>query len=172
MSPSNKKPFFSVVIPLYNKQDYIEATLKSVLNQTFQDFEIIIIDDGSTDNSLEKLSKLKDTRTTIIKQKNAGVSVARNKGIDLAKAKHIALLDADDLWYSNHLEELKRQILCFPDAGLYCNNYQIFFSKKFSCPANFKFEFKKDCLIVDDFFKASITNSVAWTSAVGFSKEK
>lgn len=166
------KPFFSVVIPLYNKEQYIEATLKSVLNQTFQDFEVIVVDDGSTDKSLEKALTFKDSRITITKQKNVGVSIARNEGIKIAKSKYIALIDADDFWYSNHLFELKKQILLFPNAGLYCNNYEIYYTKKIFRPANFNFNFDTKCLIVKDFFTASITNNVALTSAVGFSKEK
>ncbi|MEC3907249.1 glycosyltransferase [Tamlana sp. 2201CG12-4] len=165
-------PFFSVVIPLYNKEAYIIDTLNSVLNQTFGDFEIIIIDDGSTDNSLKVANTIKDNRISISKQKNSGVSVARNNGIKMAKSRYIALLDADDYWYKNHLFELRRLILTFPDAGLYCNNYEIFYSKDLVKPANINFQYEEECVIVKDYFKASITNSVAWTSAVAFSKEK
>jgi glycosyltransferase involved in cell wall biosynthesis len=166
------KPFFSVVIPLYNKEKYIKNTLESVFNQTFHDFEIVIVDDGSTDDSLKIVSRFKDDRIIILKQKNKGAPAARNNGIANAKGKYIALLDADDLWYKNHLFELKRLISIFPDAGLYCNNYEIFYTNRTSRPAKFNFNFDKDCLIVNDFFRASIINSVAWTSAVGFTKEK
>lgn len=165
-------PFFSVIIPLYNKENFIEETLQTVQNQTFQDFEIIIIDDGSTDNSFEIASKFISQNIVIIKQKNQGVSVARNFGIKKAQSHHIALLDADDLWHSNHLFELKKQIELFPNAGLYCNNYQISYAKKMCRSSQFNFDFNKDCLIVNDFFKASIINSVAWTSAVAISKDK
>lgn len=165
-------PFFSVIIPLYNKEDYIEDTLKSVLNQTFQDFEVNIINDGSTDNSLEKVEKFKDDRIRLFNQKNQGVSAARNLGIEKSKAEFIALLDADDFWYENHLSELKKQITKFPNAGLYCNNYEINHKENFRKKANLNFNYKNDCLIVEDYFRASTINSVAWTSAVGFSKEK
>lgn len=172
MSSINKSPFFSVVIPLYNKQEYIAKTIESVLNQSFKDFEIIIVDDGSTDKGVEIVENFQKDCITIFKQKNSGVSIARNRGIEVAKANFIALLDADDLWYSNHLLELKKQILKFPEAGLYCNNYEVFYTKNLSRPASLNFSFETDCLIVEDFFKASITNPVAWTSAVGFSKDK
>lgn len=165
-------PFFSVIIPLYNKEDYIAETLKSVLNQNFTDFEIIIIDDGSTDESIKVISQFNDPRINIIQQSNKGVSFARNLGIEHAKADYIALLDADDLWYENHLFQLKKQIELFPDAGLYCNNYKIFHKENVSRNAKFNFNYSEQCLIVEDFFKASIINSIAWTSAVGFSKEK
>ncbi|MGB5419654.1 glycosyltransferase family 2 protein [Algibacter sp.] len=172
MNTTKHMPFFSVIIPLYNKEGYIESTLNSVLKQSFKDFEIIIIDDGSTDKSLEIISKFEDDRLTLFKQKNSGASVARNNGIEKAKGKYISLLDADDSWYTNHLLELKKQIDLFPDAGLFCNNYEIYFSENLVRPAKLNFEYKNDCLIVKDFFLASITLPVAWTSAVGFSKEK
>jgi len=164
--------FFSVVIPLYNKEKYIEDTLKSVLNQSFQDFEIIIVDDGSTDDSYKMAASFKSEKIKSLKQENQGVSIARNNGIDYATSNYIALLDADDLWHNNHLIELKKQIGLFPDAGLFCNNYEIFYRENFSKKANFNFDYKNDCLIVEDYFKASMINTVALTSAVAFSKEK
>ena len=172
MKPINDPPFFSVIIPLFNKEEYIESVLNSVKNQNFNDFEIIIVDDGSTDKSLEIVSEFNDDRIIIIKQKNAGASITRNNGIARARGEYIALLDADDLWYKNHLLELKKQISLFPDAGLYCNNYEVNFSKDLVRPASLNFDFKDDCLLVNDFFKASTTLPVAWTSAVGFTKEK
>ena len=77
-------PFFSVIIPLYNKEQFITNTLKSVLNQIFTDFEVIIVNDGSTDKSLEKIAEFTDHRIQIYHQDNQGVSTARNKGIELA----------------------------------------------------------------------------------------
>ena len=165
-------PFFSVIIPLYNKEDLIEQTISSLLKQSFTDFEVIIVNDGSIDNSLNKIKPLFDSRFKIINQDNKGVSYSRNLGVNNANGKYIALLDADDIWLKNHLTDLKNLIETFPNAGLYCNNYQIYYTKDIVRPANFKFDFKKDCLIVDDFFKASVTNCVAWTSTVGFAKEK
>ena len=90
----------SVVIPLYNKEKQIKRTLQSVLTQTFQDFEIVIVNDGSTDNSTIEVEKIKDSRIRLIHQENAGVSAARNKGIEEAKYELIAFLDADDEWKS------------------------------------------------------------------------
>lgn len=97
------KPTFSIIIPAYNVDAYIEMTLKSVYNQTFADYEIIVIDDGSTDKTLEILHKQTDSRLRVIHQKNAGVSAARNVGISAAKGKYIAFLDADDAWTNDHL---------------------------------------------------------------------
>ena len=87
---------FSVVIPLYNKEKYIERTLKSVLEQSYTNFEVIIINDGSTDNSLNVVKNIKDKRLRVISQPNSGVSNARNKGIELASYNWVALLDGDD----------------------------------------------------------------------------
>ncbi len=165
-------PYFSVIIPLYNKSEYIEKTIQSVIDQDFSDFEIIVIDDGSTDNGIAILKRFKDNRIKLYQQENKGVSAARNKGISKANGKYIALLDADDVWYSNHLTELQSQIIQFPDAGLYCNNYEIYLYKNTKRNAQFNFSYKTDCLIVKDFFRASIINSVAWTSAVAFRKDK
>ena len=75
----------SVVIPLYNKEKQIKRTLQSILAQTFQDFEIVIVNDGSIDNSIIEVEKVKDSRIRLIHQKNTGVSAARNKGIEEAK---------------------------------------------------------------------------------------
>lgn len=165
------KPFFSVIIPLYNKEAFIESTIQSVLQQTFQDFEIIIVDDGSTDKSHQIAARFSSQKIRLLKQKNQGVSVARNTGIETASGKYLALLDADDTWYTNHLAELKKQIDLFPNAGLYCNNYEVFYSETLCRKASFNFNYNTQCVIVPDYFKASITNPIAWTSAVGFSKE-
>ena len=111
---------FSVVIPLYNKAHTIINTLKSALNQTFVDFEIVIVDDGSADNGLEVIKQFtNDERIRIISQKNQGVSAARNNGIIHAKYEYIALLDGDDEWEMSFLEQMKRAIEKFPDAGFY-----------------------------------------------------
>jgi len=165
-------PFFSVVIPLYNKEKYIQASIESVLNQTFLDFEIIVVDDGSIDNSQIILKSFENTKIKVFAIKNHGVSYARNYGVEKASAKYIALFDADDLWHQNHLSELKNLINCFPDAGLYCNNYNIFYTKNIKRKTVFNFSYNNSCLLVKDFFAASIIDSVAWTSSTAFSKEK
>lgn len=88
----------SVVIPLYNKDKQIAKTLYSVLKQTYPNFEVIVVNDGSTDNSLSEVSKISDSRIRLICQENKGVSAARNRGIQEAKSDYIAFLDADDEW--------------------------------------------------------------------------
>lgn len=84
------KPYFSVVIPLYNKQSHVKETIQTVLAQTFQDFEIVVVNDGSKDDSVKIVEAIQDDRIRLIHQENQGVSVARNNGIKEAKAEHIA----------------------------------------------------------------------------------
>lgn len=111
---------FSVVIPLYNKAHTITRTLSSVLAQSLTDFEVIIVNDGSTDNGTEIIRDFtNDSRIRIIDQKNQGVSAARNRGVYEAKYKYIAFLDGDDEWMPNFLEKIKEAILKFPEAGMY-----------------------------------------------------
>ncbi|RAJ13403.1 glycosyltransferase family 2 protein [Olleya aquimaris] len=163
--------FFSVAIPVYNKEKYILNTLTSVLNQSFQDFEIILVDDGSTDDSLKIIESLEDQRITLIKQKNQGASVARNNAIMAAKGKYIATLDADDLWESNHLQALKECIESIDNAVLYCTNYRIKRTNGFITNAKFNFEYGNTCQLVEDFFEANIINYIPHSSSVAFKKE-
>lgn len=116
---------FSVVIPLYNKEPYVEKTLRSALEQTFLDYEIIVVNDGSKDGSLEVAQRVLEgvENATIIDQENAGVSTARNNGIAATKGDNICILDADDWWEPTFLEEMGKLISEYPDAGLYCTNY-------------------------------------------------
>ncbi len=97
----------SIVIPLYNKEHFVAKTIESVIAQTYQDWEAIIINDGSTDNSAAVIqSIIKDQRIRYYEQENQGVSATRNKAIRMAKGEFIALLDADDTWFPNYLETM------------------------------------------------------------------
>lgn len=116
---------FSVIIPLYNKAPYVAKAIESVLGQTYRDFEVIVIDDGSTDQSLEVAKTFENKSITIISQPNSGVSTARNNGVKIAKHPYICFLDADDWWHPTFLEEMKRLITDFPDAGIYGSGYYI-----------------------------------------------
>lgn len=111
-------PKFSVVIPLYNKRAYIRRAVDSVLKQTLTDFELIVVDDGSTDESIETLADISDRRLRIIRQQNQGEGPARNAGICLTRSTWIALLDADDSWTECHLCEMAKIVNKYPDAGL------------------------------------------------------
>lgn len=161
------KPFFSIVIPLYNKESFIEKTLRSVLKQSFLDYEILIIDDGSTDASISEIKKLNDPRIQIISQKNQGAAAARNKGILIAKAEHLVFLDADDIWFPNHLEELRKLHTDYPDCGMYCNRYLTKISKNKIITNSFSNSIPDDFRgVIPDFFEASLINRVAFTSAI------
>lgn len=115
---------FSVIIPLYNKELSIGNTIKSVLGQTFQDFEIIVVNDGSTDKSSEKVQEFSDSRIRIIYQDNQGVSTARNRGILEAKFEWIAFLDGDDLWEESHLEEIVQMMKMFLGNKVFVTSFE------------------------------------------------
>lgn len=109
----------SVVIPLYNKAHTIQHTLSTVLNQTYSDFEIVIVDDGSTDNGVEVIENFtNDKRINIISKNNEGVSVARNIGVLHSRFEYIAFLDADDEFLPKYLEEVVLIIQTFPQVGM------------------------------------------------------
>ena len=108
----------SILIPAYNALAYLPETLESVLQQTFTDFEVLIINDGSSDGIVQWASQIADSRIKLISQVNQGVSVARNTGIEQARGEYVAFLDADDLWEPTKLE---KQVRCFenePAVGL------------------------------------------------------
>jgi len=161
-------PFFSVVIPLYNKADQIRQTLDYVLAQTFTDFEIIIVNDGSTDDGLTIAQSITDDRIHIYSQTNKGAGAARNYGITKAKAEYIALLDADDIWYNNHLECLYDAIQKFPDQVWFSNAYSVKHSDSLTVKGNYNIDVNAPIILVDDFFKGSIIHPLAWTSCTAF----
>lgn len=117
---------FSVVIPLYNKAGYVEKAVASVLQQTCPDFELLIVNDGSTDDSRQRVARFNDPRITLIDQPNGGVSVARNRGVEQARYEHVAFLDADDWWEPSFLEQMARLIQEYSGADLFgCNYYYV-----------------------------------------------
>ena len=118
----NKK--ISVIIPLYNKEYEIKRTLNSVLYQTFQNFEIIVVDDHSSDGSTAIVKSFLDPRITFIEQDHCGVSHTRNHGVNLATSDFIAFLDADDEWMPHHLETIQRLIQKYPKAGMFTTAYK------------------------------------------------
>lgn len=162
--------FFSIIIPLYNKEKFLKSTLESVFQQTFTDYEIIIVNDGSTDKSIEIIESFQNIKIKVYNQKNQGVSSARNLGIENSTAEYCCFLDADDIWKPNHLESLFQLIQKYPDAGLYCNRYEILISKNKKIKTKFDFEesFKG---YLNDFFKSSYIDRVALTSATCIPKK-
>jgi len=120
----NSMVMFSVVIPLYNKERSIQSTLRSVLNQTVQDFEVVVVNDGCTDASLAKVKEMNDPRIRIVDKPNGGVSSARNRGVQEAKYDWIALLDGDDLWKQNHLQEFLKMTELFPCEKVFATSFE------------------------------------------------
>ena len=116
---------FSVVIPLYNKAHYIEATIRSVLNQTCTDYEVVVVDDGSTDDSLMLARRYESDRVRVISQENQGVSVARNTGIEHARGKFIAFLDADDQWQADYLATIQGLTNRYPESDIFVTAYAV-----------------------------------------------
>ena len=120
---------FSVIVPLYNKAPYVEKALRSVLGQTFTDFELVVVDDGSKDGSAEIAERLLAGPKSagipfrLIRQANAGVSTARNNGVAASQGEYVCFLDADDWWDVSFLEKMDELIREYPQAGLYCTNF-------------------------------------------------
>jgi len=118
---TDKKPFFSVIMPVYNRADLVKDSIVSVLNQSFDDFELICIDDGSTDNTLLVLKEIanRDKRIKLISHQNKGRCAARNEGINAAAGEWIAFLDSDDFYLENHLSIMYQLTQKFPSfSGL------------------------------------------------------
>lgn len=118
---------FSVIIPLYNKAPYVVKAIGSVLAQTFTDYELVIMDDGSKDDSFEIAKKAINGQghCHLFHQQNAGVSMARNNAVVLSQGEYLCFLDADDWWNPVFLEEMSKLIDAFPEAGIYGTNYTI-----------------------------------------------
>lgn len=120
-------PRFSIIVPLYNKADYVRKALESILTQSYTNYEVVIIDDESTDNSLSIVNDFVKTvesgKWKVESQPNSGVAAARNNGVAKSKGEFVCFLDADDWWEPTWLEEMDRLIREYPDAGLYATNY-------------------------------------------------
>jgi glycosyltransferase involved in cell wall biosynthesis len=111
-------PLISVIIPAYNGEQTIRETIESVLKQTFTDFELIVINDGSTDATLAKIERIKDSRLKVFSYPNAGQAVSRNRGISHALGEYISFIDADDLWTPDKLESQLKALQANPQAAV------------------------------------------------------
>jgi glycosyltransferase involved in cell wall biosynthesis len=150
-------PFFSVIIPVYNKEKYAQAAVKSVLNQTFTDFELIIVNDCSTDNSRKEVSKIISEQIKIIEHlENKGLSASRNTGIKNATGNFIAFLDADDEWKPDFLATIKSLISTFPEAQLFATNYEELYADGIKIIHNQKLSKLGNNFLVDDFFELNL----------------
>ena len=121
---------FSVIIPVYNAEAYIEQTLESVFAQSFHDFEVIVVDDGSTDRTADQVQAFSHHPSLrYIYQDNAGPAAARNTGLVLAEGKFIAFLDSDDLWLPRKLEAHLERLQDSPQMGLSFNWFEVFYDR-------------------------------------------
>ena len=127
-------------MPLYNKAPYVRKALESIIAQTYKDWELIIIDDGATDNSAticeDFLSRLSTLNSRLISQANSGVAAARNNGVAASHGEFLCFLDADDWWSPSFLEEMDKLITEYPNAGIFCTNYTYYKPGKTSVALN------------------------------------
>jgi glycosyltransferase involved in cell wall biosynthesis len=169
----NYAPKISIVIPLFNKEKEIYRAVGSVLAQTVSDFELIVVNDGSTDKSPEIVRSIEDSRIKMIDQENAGVSAARNRGIHESRSDLIAFLDADDEWKPSFLETILNLKEKFPTCSVFATNYLF-------RETNGKLRLPIICGIpphpwegiIDDYFGVAVkSDPPLWTSAVAVIKE-
>lgn len=163
---SNTAPIFSVIVPLYNKEREVESTLRSVLAQTYQPLEIVVVDDGSIDRSAEIVESLGSPLIRLIRQSNAGECAARNRAMSEARGEWFALLDADDEWKPEFLEEVAAMIEEWPDCGIYSTAFDIVSPTgrvRGNCPTQRG--------VVDNFWRESMTRYVTIPSATVLSRK-
>jgi len=163
--------YFSVVIAVFNKEKYIANTLKSVLEQTYQNFEIVILNDGSTDNSEAEILKFKDSRIRYFSKENQGAGAARNFVIKEAKHDYIALLDADDSWLPCYLEEQAKMISAFPEESVFATAIDVekkgkIYPSEYSVP-----NLQLNEVRVVNFYEASCLNSILTSSSTVLHKK-
>jgi len=165
-------PFFTVIIPLYNKEKYIENAIKSVLDQTFTDFEILIIDDFSSDKSAVIASKFESEKVQLIyHEKNCGLSATRNTGIKKANSNYITFLDADDLWKPTFLESIFQLIQNFPEARIFGTNYEEVWDTVIKNPRNGSEILPINFTGYINFFKINVKQGIYNHGSVCFHKE-
>lgn len=149
----------SVIIPLYNCEKFITRSISSVLKQTVQEFEIIVVDDGSTDKGPEIVEKMNSPLIRLIHQKNQGVSCARNRGIKESRYELIAFLDADDEWDTDHLETIMYLYNKYPQCGVFAASYRMSVGNNIIYPEfNPEIPFKDDGILYNYYEVASGTN--------------
>jgi glycosyltransferase involved in cell wall biosynthesis len=164
--------FFTVIIPLYNKEKYIKNAIKSVLNQTFSDFELVIIDDFSSDKSAAIAATFESEKVQLIyHKKNCGLSASRNSGIKKANSNYITFLDADDLWKPTFLESIFQLIQNFPEARIFGTNYEEVWDTVIKNPCNGSEILPIDFTGYINFFKINIKQGIYNHGSVCFHKE-
>ncbi|MEC8097771.1 MAG: glycosyltransferase family 2 protein [Bacteroidota bacterium] len=163
---------FSVVIPVFNKEKYIKETILSVFNQTYDNYEIIIINDASTDNSLKIIEEVISDKAVIINNKNnLGLSASRNIGFEASSYKYIAFLDGDDVWDKNFLKEINELIINFPKESIFGTYYKENYNGKILYPKiNIKEKLLGTKFVVKNFFEANLRRLIITQSCLVFKK--
>ncbi len=173
------KPRFSIVIPTYNRANSVEQTLAGCFAQSFKDFEIVVVDDGSSDNTLEVLQNINDDRLVVVAQENAGPAAARNHGMRKSSGEYIAFLDSDDVWFPDFLQQandayeqnphqvLYGQIIVDRGVGRYWVKPDIAMGKDESI---FDYLYIKGCFIQTStmVMPATLRETVTWDENVTF----
>jgi glycosyltransferase involved in cell wall biosynthesis len=163
-------PAISVVIPLFNQGATVERAITSVLRQTVTDWELVVVDDGSTDRGPEVVARFSDPRISVVRQTNQGVSVARNHGIRRSVAAVVAFLDADDHWAPDHLDNLTNLIAEFPSASVYASAYQVVSEDGRARPVRLRAGKPRRALLADYFVEAAELEPPIQTSGVAVRK--
>lgn len=153
----------SIVVPLFNKENYIERCLASIFNQTIHPAEVIVVDDGSTDDSAAIVAT-RFPQARMIRQDNAGVSAARNTGIHASESEFIAFLDADDFWEPDFLHGIQMLAQQYPSAGVYCSHYGFILSDGSKRAAVLR-SVPVDSGIIDDYFKCCLNADLPLTAS-------
>lgn len=164
-------PFFTVIIPLFNKENYVHNCIQSVFNQTFTNYEIIIVNDGSTDKSIAIVENFKNQNIKIINHdNNKGLSATRNTGIANANSDYITFLDADDAWKPTFLENVLELINTFAEARIFATNYEEKYRNKIVLPQNNANKLKKNSKQIIDFFSINLGQGIYNHGSVCFHK--
>lgn len=166
-------PAISIVMPLFNKAAQVLETIASVVAQTVNDWELVVVDDGSSDSGAELVCALGDPRIRVVRQSNAGVSAARNRGIELASVDLIAFLDADDLWLPEFLATILALQADFPIAQWFGTGYEIRPSEGGSYASRLNGPVKNFSrgILLDYFSIAIVSDPPVWTSAIAVRRE-
>lgn len=145
----NEMPLISVIVPVYNVEKYLSKCVESIINQTYKNLEIILVDDGSTDNSLQICEKYaqKDNRIKVIHKKNGGQATARNIGLDIAEGEYIGFVDADDYIHSEMYDKLIKRIQKFNSGIVMCGRFNVDEVRGISKPL---FEFNSEVVFEDE----------------------
>ncbi|MBX2827486.1 MAG: glycosyltransferase family 2 protein [Flavobacteriaceae bacterium] len=165
-------PRFSVVIPLYNKENYILDTLKSVLEQDFTDFEVLVVNDCSTDQSFEKAKTLQDPRIRLLEHdRNKGLSASRNTGIKASEGTYVAFLDADDQWKPSFLNTIDHLVTTYPEASLYATKYEVHLGNGRIITHDFQVSGIDQHGVVTNFFTSNLNQNFYYPSCLCVHKE-